>query len=99
MFFQQLQQVLPCPKQPTDFFAIAFRWENQQLVRNSTTKNVSGRFKKALNAKRQDYPKYLTVLNGFQPMTFLLTGSRGTGKILHCTCPIHGVLSTGFTPD
>jgi len=28
----QLQQVLPAPKQPTDFSAIAFRWENQQLV-------------------------------------------------------------------
>ena len=28
----QLQQVLPAPRQPTDFSAIAFRWENQQLV-------------------------------------------------------------------
>ena len=28
----QLQQVLPAPKQPTDFSAIAFRWENQQLL-------------------------------------------------------------------
>ena len=28
----QLQQVLPAPRQPTDFLAIAFRWENQQLV-------------------------------------------------------------------
>ncbi len=28
----QLQQVLPAPRQPTDFSSIAFRWENQQLV-------------------------------------------------------------------
>lgn len=29
----QLQQVLPAPKtNSTDFSAIAFRWENQQLV-------------------------------------------------------------------
>lgn len=28
----QLQHVLPQPKQATDFSAIAFKWENQELI-------------------------------------------------------------------
>lgn len=28
----QLQHVLPQPKQLTDFSAIAFKWENQELI-------------------------------------------------------------------
>jgi len=31
LVLNQLQQVLPEPKQETDFTAPAFRWENQQL--------------------------------------------------------------------
>jgi hypothetical protein len=42
----QLQQVLLQPKQPTDFSAIAFRWENQQLLQFNNLKNVFRRSKR-----------------------------------------------------
>ncbi|MFI8040689.1 AAA family ATPase, partial [Acinetobacter baumannii] len=35
LVLNQLQQVLPEPKQETDFTAPAFRWENQQQNRFS----------------------------------------------------------------
>lgn len=48
----QLQHVLPQPKQPTDFSAIAFKWENQELIAIQQPKNVSGRSKRNRASKR-----------------------------------------------
>ena len=77
----QLQQVLPAPKQPTDFSAIAFRWENQQLVAIQQPKKLYLEDLKGIERqKAKIIQNTLQFLNGLPANDVLLTGSRGTGK-------------------
>ena len=77
----QLQQVLPEPKQPTDFEAIAFRWHEKQLkaiynpkaVLLEDLKGIERQTAKIIQNTEQ-------FLNGLPANDILLTGSRGTGK-------------------
>ncbi|KYQ80390.1 AAA family ATPase [Acinetobacter sp. NRRL B-65365] len=77
----QLQQVLPAPKQPTDFSAIAFRWENQQLVAIQQPKKMYLEDLKGIERQKDKIiQNTLQFLNGLPANDVLLTGSRGTGK-------------------
>ena len=67
----QLQQVLPPPKQPTDFSAIAFRWENQQLVAIQQPKKLYLEDLKGIERqKAKIIQNTLQFLNRFLPMMF-----------------------------
>ena len=78
---EQLHQVLPEPKQETDFSAPAFRWQNQQLKALYNPKTV---LLEDLKGIERQTAKILQnteqFLNGFPANDILLTGSRGTGK-------------------
>lgn len=81
LVLNQLQQVLPEPKQETDFTAPAFRWENQQLKAIYTPKNIYlGDLKGIERQKEKIIQNTLQFLNGLPANDVLLTGSRGTGK-------------------
>ena len=77
----QLQQVLPEPKQETDFDAIAFRWHEKQLkaiydpkaMLLEDLKGIERQTAKILQNTEQ-------FLHGLPANDILLTGSRGTGK-------------------
>ncbi len=77
----QLQQVLPEPKQDTDFTATAFRWHEKQLkaiynpkaVLLEDLKGIERQTAKIIQNTEQ-------FLNGLPANDILLTGSRGTGK-------------------
>ncbi len=77
----QLQQVLPAPKQATDFSAIAFRWENQQLLAVQQPKKMHLEDLKGIERQKEKIiQNTLQFLNGLPANDILLTGSRGTGK-------------------
>ncbi|MEB3865042.1 MULTISPECIES: ATP-binding protein [Acinetobacter] len=81
LVLNQLQQVLPEPKQETDFTAPAFRWENQQLKAIYTPKNIYlDDLKGIARQKEKIIQNTLQFLNGLPANDVLLTGSRGTGK-------------------
>lgn len=61
LVLNQLQQVLPEPKQETDFTAPAFRWENQQLKAIYTPKNIYLDDLKGIERQRKDHSKYFAV--------------------------------------
>lgn len=78
---KQLEQVLPEPKQDTDFSAHAFKWQNKQLtaiyhpkeILLDDLKGIHRQMEKVLQNTEQ-------FLKGFPANDVLLTGSRGTGK-------------------
>ncbi|EXD67122.1 ATPase associated with various cellular activities family protein [Acinetobacter baumannii 58452] len=81
LVLNQLQQVLPEPKQETDFTAPAFRWENQQLKAIYTPKNIYLDYLKGIERQKEKIiQNTLQFLNGLPANDVLLTGSRGTGK-------------------
>ncbi|OLV52627.1 AAA family ATPase, partial [Acinetobacter baumannii] len=81
LVLNQLQQVLPEPKQETDFTAPAFRWENQQLKAIYTPKNIYLDDLKGIERQKEKIiQNTLQFLNGLPANDVLLTGSRGTGK-------------------
>ena len=77
----QLQHVLPQPKQPTDFSAIAFKWENQELISIQQPKKMYLEDLKGIERQKDKIiQNTLQFLNGLPANDVLLTGSRGTGK-------------------
>lgn len=81
LVLNQLQQVLPEPKQETDFNAPAFRWENQQLKAIYTPKSIYLDDLKGIERQKEKIiQNTLQFLNGLPANDVLLTGSRGTGK-------------------
>lgn len=78
---EQLQQMLPEPKQETDFSAPAFRWQDKQLkpiyqpkmMHLDDLKGIERQVNKILQNTEQ-------FLHGLPANDILLTGSRGTGK-------------------
>ena len=78
---EQLQNVLPEPKQSTDFSAPAFKWQNKQLkaihqpkpILLEDLKGIERQMQKVLQNTEQ-------FLKGLPANDVLLTGSRGTGK-------------------
>ncbi len=77
----QLQQTLPEPKQATDFSAIAFRWEHQQLVAITQPKQMYLDDLKGIERQKEKIiQNTLQFLHGLPANDVLLTGSRGTGK-------------------
>ncbi|NHB57103.1 ATP-binding protein [Acinetobacter sp. 194] len=78
---EQLQQVLPEPRQETDFSAPAFKWQNKQLkaiphpkiIHLDDLKGIERQVQKILQNTEQ-------FLHGLPANDVLLTGSRGTGK-------------------
>ncbi|EOZ8547772.1 ATP-binding protein [Acinetobacter baumannii] len=81
LVLNQLQQVLPEPKQETDFTAPAFRWENQQLKAIYTPKKIYLDDLKGIERQKEKIiQNTLQFLNGLPANDVLLTGSRGTGK-------------------
>lgn len=77
----QLQHVLPQPKQPTDFSAIAFKWENQELIAIQQPKKMYLEDLKGIERQKDKIiQNTLQFLNGLPANDVLLTGSRGTGK-------------------
>ncbi|BBU17631.1 ATPase [Acinetobacter sp. BEC1-S18-ESBL-01] len=81
LVLNQLQQVLPEPRQETDFTAPAFRWENQQLKAIHAPKNIYLDDLKGIERQKEKIiQNTLQFLNGLPANDVLLTGSRGTGK-------------------
>ena len=81
LVLNQLQQVLPEPKQETDFNAPAFRWENQQLKAILSPKDIYLDDLKGIERQKEKViQNTLQFLQGFPANDVLLTGSRGTGK-------------------
>lgn len=81
LVLNQLHQVLPEPRQETDFTAPAFRWENQQLKAIHAPKNIYLDDLKGIERQKQKIiQNTLQFLNGLPANDVLLTGSRGTGK-------------------
>ena len=77
----QLQHVLPAPKQATDFSAIAFKWQQQQLMAIQQPKPMY--LDDLIGIERQKakiIQNTLQFLHGLPANDVLLTGSRGTGK-------------------
>lgn len=78
---EQLQQVLPEPKQETDFSAPAFKWQHKQLkaipapkiMLLDDLKGIQRQVARILQNTEQ-------FLHGLPANDVLLTGSRGTGK-------------------
>lgn len=78
---QQLQQVLPEPKQATDFSAPAFKWQNRQLKAIQQPKAVYLDDLKGIEKQKEKViQNTLQFLQGLPANDVLLTGSRGTGK-------------------
>lgn len=81
LVLNQLQQVLPEPRQETDFTAPAFRWENQQLKAIHAPKKIYLDDLKGIERQKEKIiQNTLQFLNGLPANDVLLTGSRGTGK-------------------
>ena len=78
---EQLHQVLPAPKQETDFSAFAFHWQDKQL---KAIENPKAMLLEDLKGIERQKAKILQnteqFLKGFPANDILLTGSRGTGK-------------------
>lgn len=78
---QQLQQSLPALKQETDFSAIAFKWQNQQLMAIQQPRKIDLDDLKGIEKQKEKViQNTLQFLNGLPANDVLLTGSRGTGK-------------------
>lgn len=78
---QQLQQVLPAIKQPTDFSAIAYKWQDKQLKAIQQPKKMYlDDLKGIARQKEKVIQNTLQFLQGLPANDVLLTGSRGTGK-------------------
>ncbi|TCB32931.1 ATP-binding protein [Acinetobacter sp. ANC 4910] len=77
----QLHQTLPTLKQEPDFFAPAFKWQNQQLIPIFHPKKIDLDDLKGIERqKAKVIQNTLQFLNGLPANDVLLTGSRGTGK-------------------
>ena len=78
---QQLQQSLPALKQETDFSAIAFKWQDQQLMAIQQPRKIDLDDLKGIEKQKEKIiQNTLQFLNGLPANDVLLTGSRGTGK-------------------
>ncbi|NLN56951.1 MAG: ATP-binding protein [Gammaproteobacteria bacterium] len=78
---QQLQQSLPALKQEPDFSAIAFKWQNQQLIAIQQPRKMELDDLKGIEKQKEKViQNTLQFLNGLPANDVLLTGSRGTGK-------------------
>ena len=78
---QQLQQHLPEIKQPTDFSAAAYKWQNQQLKAITQPKKIYLNDLKGIEKQKEKIiQNTLQFLNHLPANDVLLTGSRGTGK-------------------
>ncbi len=78
---QQLQQSLPALKQETDFSAIAFKWQDQQLIAIQQPRKIDLDDLKGIEKQKEKIiQNTLQFLNGLPANDVLLTGSRGTGK-------------------
>ena len=78
---QQLQQSLPALKQETDFSAIAFKWQDRQLIAIQQPRKIDLDDLKGIEKQKEKIiQNTLQFLNGLPANDVLLTGSRGTGK-------------------
>ena len=78
---EQLQNVLPEPKQSTDFSAPAFKWQNKQLKAIHQPKPILLEDLKGIERQMQIVLQNTEqFLKGLPANDVLLTGSRGTGK-------------------
>ena len=78
---QQLQQNLPELRQPTDFSASAYKWQNQQLKAIQQPKKIYLDDLKGIERQKEKViQNTLQFLKGLPANDVLLTGSRGTGK-------------------
>ena len=78
---EQLQNVLPEPKQSTDFSAPAFKWQNKQLKAIHQPKPILLEDLKGIERQMQIVLQNTEqFLKGLPANDILLTGSRGTGK-------------------
>lgn len=78
---QQLQQSLPALKPEHDFSAIAYKWQDQQLLPIEQPKRMYLDDLKGIERQTQKViQNTLQFLNGLPANDVLLTGSRGTGK-------------------
>ncbi len=78
---QQLQQSLPALKQETDFSAIAFKWQDRQLIAIQQPRKIDLDDLKGIEKQKEKViQNTLQFLNGLPANDVLLTGSRGTGK-------------------
>ncbi len=78
---QQLQQSLPALKQEHNFSALAYKWQNQQLIPIDQPKKM---YLEDLKGIERQIDKViqntLQFINNLPANDVLLTGSRGTGK-------------------
>lgn len=78
---EQLQNVLPPPKQTPDFSAIAFKWQDKQLKAIIDPKIIHLDDLKGIDRQKQKVLQNTEqFLQGLPANDLLLTGSRGTGK-------------------
>ena len=78
---EQLQNVLPEPKQSTDFSSPAFKWQNKQLKAIHQPKPILLEDLKGIERQMQIVLQNTEqFLKGLPANDVLLTGSRGTGK-------------------
>lgn len=78
---EQLQYVLPEPKQTIDFSAPAFKWQNKQLKAIPHPKIMHLDDLKGIERQKQRILQNTEqFLKGLPANDVLLTGSRGTGK-------------------
>nr|WP_174506146.1 ATP-binding protein [Acinetobacter sp. Marseille-Q1620] len=78
---EQLHQVLPEPKQQTDFSAPAFRWHEKQLKAIYNPKAIDLDDLKGIERQKEKILQNTEqFLHGLPANDILLTGSRGTGK-------------------
>ena len=78
---QQLQQRFPALKQETDFSAIAFKWQDQQLIAIQQPRKIDLDDLNGIEKQKEKIiQNTLQFLNGLPANDVLLTGSRGTGK-------------------
>lgn len=78
---EQLQHVLPTPKQATDFSAPAFKWQDHQLIAIPKPKIIDLDDLKGIDRQKEKVLQNTEqFLKGLPANDLLLTGSRGTGK-------------------
>lgn len=77
----QLQQSLAPVKQPPDFSAYAYKWQNGELLPIHQLKAIQLSDLKGIERQKEKViQNTLQFLNGLPANDVLLTGSRGTGK-------------------
>jgi predicted AAA+ superfamily ATPase len=78
---QQLQQSLPAVRQETDFSAVAYKWQNKQLIPILNPKDIFLDDLRGIERQKEKViQNTLQFLKGLPANDVLLTGSRGTGK-------------------